>query len=206
MYLCPQQHASETPDFCTVCGLSLENPVAPAPAPPPVPEPVPALEPCPVCSTPRAAAESTFCEDCGYNYSLGLPPAAEASALTVAPSVTAPERWEIEARVLPEADPEAPREAVARIFPLDLPDLLIGRRSERRGLAPEIALEPDDGISHRHARLRRCAAGGFELLDLGSANGTTRNGVPVPPQVPVLLADGDRLRLGRWTELHFRKS
>lgn len=160
------------------------------------------LPPCPVCATPRAGAESLFCEDCGYNYSLGLPPA----GATPEPPAAAPERWEIEAHVLPEADPEAPRETVARIFPLDLPDLLIGRRSARRGLDPEIALEPDDGISHRHARLRRCSTGGFELLDLGSANGTTRNGMLVPPQVPVPLADGDRLRLGRWTELHIRKS
>ena len=84
------------------------------------------------------------------------------------------------------------------------PQLLIGRRSPRRGIAPEIALDADDGISHRHARLRRRPDGGWEILDLGSANGTARNGAPVEPNVPAALQPGDRLRLGRWTELLVR--
>ena len=206
MPLCPQNHLSAATDFCAVCGIEMR-----APEPPPAPA---ATEPCAICGTPRETPQSVFCEVCGYNFATGAAPAAatpngtdgtHTTYATHGPSSSyLKDRWEIEARVLPDADPEAPRDAPTRVFPLDLPDLLIGRRSPRRGILPEIALDPDDGISHRHARLRRRDDGGFDLLDLGSANGTARNGAALEPNVPVSLQAGDLIRLGRWTELLVR--
>ena len=167
---------------------------------------------CLVCDAPRETLQSAFCETCGCDFATGATPATEnrtdgtytTHGSYESHSSHPTPRWEIEARILPDADPEAPRDATSRIFPLDLPELLIGRRSPRRGIAPEIALDADDGISHRHARLRRRPDGGWEILDLGSANGTARNGAPVEPNVPAALQPGDRLRLGRWTELLVR--
>lgn len=210
MPTCLQGHASAPGDFCSVCGLELEGaPVSgPLPSSPCGPDgrapgsggSADALEggPCPLCAVPRSSESSVFCENCGCNFTLG-----QARLEEGAPALP-PVRWEVEARVLPETDPEAPREAPVRVFPLDLPDLLIGRRSPRRGVFPEISLDGDDGVSHRHARLRRRADGGIELLELGSANGTTCNGQAVEAHVPLALAAGDRLRLGRWTEIHLR--
>src|SRR5436309_1970146 len=54
--LCPNQHASQTADFCSVCGAEM----APAPA-------AAAGEPCPQCGTPREAARQLYCEACGHD-------------------------------------------------------------------------------------------------------------------------------------------
>ncbi len=51
------------------------------------------------------------------------------------------------------------------------------------------------GVSRRHVMLRPTAANLF-LIDLGSTNGTYRNGRAVTAHSPAHLADGDNLRLG----------
>lgn len=51
-------------------------------------------------------------------------------------------------------------------------------------------------LSRRHCLLE-AEGGRFLLRDLGSTNGTLRNGEPVPPETAVALADGDLLELGR---------
>ncbi|MBU6301129.1 MAG: FHA domain-containing protein [Verrucomicrobia bacterium] len=53
---------------------------------------------------------------------------------------------------------------------------------------------PDPYVSGRHAELRRMADGGYELVDLGSHNGTEVNGSRVSG--PVALRDGDHLSFG----------
>jgi hypothetical protein len=52
----------------------------------------------------------------------------------------------------------------------------------------------DTSVSRRHAELRPDGRGGWFLRDLGSTNGTKRNGRPVAGTEP--LDDGDRLVLG----------
>jgi hypothetical protein len=49
-------------------------------------------------------------------------------------------------------------------------------------------------VSRYHAEIRSTLAG-YVLVDLGSANGTSRNGQPLPPQVPVAIHEGDRIRI-----------
>ncbi len=51
------------------------------------------------------------------------------------------------------------------------------------------------GISRRHAVIRR-AEHGYELLDLGSVNGTWLNNERLVPQRPYPLASGSHLQLG----------
>jgi pSer/pThr/pTyr-binding forkhead associated (FHA) protein len=46
--------------------------------------------------------------------------------------------------------------------------------------------------------------GSVALLDLGSMNGTRRNGVAVEPNILVTLAPTDQITLGCWTRLALR--
>jgi len=96
-----------------------------------------------------------------------------------------------------------------RVFPLSGPRLLVGRRSESRGIHPEIDLSgaPEDpGISRSHAIFERQQDGSYALLDPGSTNGTRLNDEPDPiePHGPVPLQDGDRVYLGAWTRITVR--
>lgn len=50
-------------------------------------------------------------------------------------------------------------------------------------------------VSRCHAVLLR-DADGVQLVDLASTNGTAVNGVPVSPDEPLSLADGDIIQLG----------
>ena len=67
-------------------------------------------------------------------------------------------------------------------------ELVLGRGQDGAG-----ALGGDVELSRRHARIARGSTG-FFIEDLGSTNGTLRNGRPVDH--PESLADGDELELG----------
>ena len=89
MFTCPANHSSETPEFCSVCGL--EIPGAAPTVPPPrasavvveggpvapsaaehdrkAPDMVSAGgKACPDCGAPRENDQHVFCEVCGYNF------------------------------------------------------------------------------------------------------------------------------------------
>lgn len=68
-----------------------------------------------------------------------------------------------------------------------------------RGADAELHID-DPTLSRRHARVERTESG-WRITDLGSANGTWFKGVQ--QSTPLLLADGDRLRLGT-LEVEFR--
>ena len=89
------------------------------------------------------------------------------------------------------------------IFPLDLEENLVGRRSDAKKIYPEIDIS-DPGISHRHLKFVRQPEGGFTVLELGSANGTTMNGVELRPGLVTPIAAGDELLIGMWTRLRIR--
>ncbi len=70
-----------------------------------------------------------------------------------------------------------------------VPELTLGRSRES-------AVVLDDGrVSRRHARIA-CSAHGFEIQDLGSANGTLLNGLPLPARRPCPLRPGDIVQIG----------
>lgn len=79
------------------------------------------------------------------------------------------------------------------VFPLDSDRVRIGR------LASNDITLADSNISRLHAEILR-TTDGYEVLDLGSTNGTLVNDEPVRRHV---LADGDRITLGT-TSLVFR--
>ena len=226
-YVCPKDssHLSEDADYCSVCGTKINAAplVAGASAPARVLLNGSAVstEVCPDCGLARNSG-ARFCEVCRYDFEAhasALPSApAPMPADPIAPAMPAPspaiapnvlQSWQVTVAVDPSlyADPDpaqpCPTNEPERIFPLDLTENLIGRRSDRRDIHPEVPLT-DTGVSHRHAKLLRQADGSLILLELGSTNGTELNGVEVPAGVPTPLADGDQITLGCWTRMTVR--
>ncbi|MGE0158559.1 MAG: FHA domain-containing protein [Gemmatimonadales bacterium] len=77
-----------------------------------------------------------------------------------------------------------------RTFDLgDVASLSIGRSPQAT-----VVLTDDPNVSRKHALVQRESSGDYYLSDLGSRNGTTRNGVPVTAPVP--LVDGDSFMIG----------
>jgi len=106
--------------------------------------------------------------------------------------------------VEPDANSPCPVNEPERVFHLDLAENLIGRRSKKKDINPEVVLN-DPGASHRHAKLLRPPDGGLALLDLGSTNGTQLNGSEVEAGVRISLEDGDQITLGCWTRITVRR-
>jgi hypothetical protein len=163
---------------------------------------------------------SNFCEVCGYNFSTGthgnvpseilpepqpeLDPAPDPPPPTAAAEV-AIRQWTVTIAVDPSLrdpdGPEAPAGVVSVVMPIDKTVSLIGRKSDKRNIHPEVSLDFDDGVSHRHALLNCTGDGGLTLRDIGSSNGTSLNGAGIKPLEDIQLHDGDQITLGRWTRL-----
>src|SRR5262245_39408452 len=71
----------------------------------------------------------------------------------------------------------------------DVPSLSIGRSPQAT-----VVITDDPNVSRKHALVQRESSGEYYLSDLGSRNGTTRNGLPVTAPVP--LQDGDSFMIG----------
>jgi pSer/pThr/pTyr-binding forkhead associated (FHA) protein len=69
----------------------------------------------------------------------------------------------------------------------DAPEVILGR-----DMSCDLSID-DDSLSRIHAAIRRTRAG-FELVDLGSRNGTWLDGRRI--DAPETLHDGHRIRLG----------
>lgn len=92
-------------------------------------------------------------------------------------------------------------------FPLDKPDMLIGRSSQASGYTADIDLsghDPDKTLSRKHARVTRSNDGVF-LKEEEGRNGTFVNGTRVGPGQTVRLEEGDRIRFGL-VEVVFRSA
>jgi len=89
------------------------------------------------------------------------------------------------------------------VFPLDLEENLVGRRSDTKKIYPEIDIS-DPGVSHRQLKFIKQADGSLVALELGSANGTTLNGVELKPGLMTAIKAGDELLVGMWTRLQIR--
>jgi hypothetical protein len=118
--------------------------------------------------------------------------------------------WEVAIVVDPSLDPDPdprqppPPDAADRLFAIDLPEMLVGRRDDRHSIRPEIPIH-DPGVSRRHAHLVRLPGGRLAILDLASANGTAVNGVGLVAGERWELHDGDVVTMGRWTRITVRR-
>ncbi len=197
--VCPKGHDSDDSDFCSVCGVKMAAPAAPAP--------VATGGACPDCAAVRHSEDSAFCEDCGYNFTSGEhgEPKTPPTAQTPPPVLV---EWEIAVSVDPALktpeSPDPPADFQPSSMLLMGDSYLIGRRSEKRGVLPEISLDSDDAVSHRHALLNRTPDGGLCVRDVGSSNGTRLNGTDLVPLTDMPLKDGDQLIVGHWTRIAVR--
>ncbi len=75
----------------------------------------------------------------------------------------------------------------------------IGRKDPVTGIYPDIDLTPVDSqrsISRRHAKIHRRGSKFFLSEEIGSMNGTYRNGERLETGVPAEIKPGDEVRLG----------
>jgi pSer/pThr/pTyr-binding forkhead associated (FHA) protein len=82
---------------------------------------------------------------------------------------------------------------------------LIGRISDKRAIYPDIALDFDDAVSHRHALLLKQPDGHLMVRDIGSSNGTKLNGTELATMTDVPVNNGDELTLGHWTKIQLKQ-
>ena len=185
---------------------------------------------CPDCGTKREHKGVAFCEICGFNFLTGARGEVPMEYSVAAPSEPEPMRetvpepvpelvdepaeavpadlttaWTATVTIeqtFPQPDsPDPPTDFVPFAVTLDKPVTLIGRTSQTRAIFPEIALDHDDAVSHRHALLQFDAAGGLVVRDIGAANGTMVNGKEIKAMVDHPLTDGDEISLGHWSRI-----
>ena len=222
---CPNGHPSESTDYCDTCGavIAVLPPLpasgATAPGTTVMPTaPVPAGATCPNCGAPRGSDE-LYCEVCGVNFATGQLPSPAAEAAAADPSavtaewvavVSADHRYfESNQAEGPDDTVTFPTDAAVREVPLTSNEILIGRRSDSKGIFPAIDLsEPpsDPGVSRRHAILR-LNADGWVVVDQKSTNGTLVRGAltPIKPGDAVRLHDGDHINVGAWTRITLQR-
>jgi len=186
---CPEGHRSETPDYCSICGVAIP--------PPPVDT---SADRCPNCGASLGA--DMRCIACAY-----LVGASD----SVAPWLA--ENWEAVIRadrafyeMLEPDGMDFPDRTSTRRVPLTGDHVRIGRRSRSKRVQPEIDLSDaleDTAVSHRHAVFMRQPQGTWALVDQESTNGTYLNDDedPIPANQPLPLSDGDRIHVGAWTTI-----
>ena len=226
---CPNGHPSESTDYCDTCGAPMATlPPLPGTAADPATTasgttvmphtPVPPGATCPNCGGPRGPDE-VFCEVCGLNFATGQVPSPAAEAAAADPAavtaewvavVSADHRYfESNQAESPDDTITFPTDAEVREVPLTSNEILIGRRSDSKGIFPAIDLSAppaDPGVSRRHAILR-LNLDGWVVVDQGSTNGTLVRGAltPIKAGDAVRLHDGDHLNVGAWTRITLRR-
>jgi FHA domain len=239
-FRCPQGHASSTDDYCDVCGEPIAG-AAVSPGSPPPSSPQPPADPsAPAASRssldldrPAAAAatlecpncgdanqpDALFCEVCGYDFTTGqLPAAPSPAASTGGGAASAGPEWVAELWVDPdwfaaqEAAGTCATSGAPTILPLRGTSALIGRRSTRRNIAPQIDCSADGSVSHEHAELT-LDHDRWYIEDLGSTNGTYVGmpgdplpTTPLPPRERHELAEGERIYIGAWCRIMIRRA
>jgi hypothetical protein len=202
--ICGEPRAAETARFCEVCRHDfVASGGAGTPRPPAAP-PGPAR---PGNAPQATATASPWQQSTGGSAS----PPAPAAAQPHAGPFAAVARWQLEIHVDPALDVEpdpaspCPHGVPATALAVGQPELLVGRRDDRRDIKPDVPLN-DPGASRRHAKFVLAPDGLLALQDLASTNGTKLNGVEVEPGSRRPLRLGDEVTLGRWTRIVVRSA
>jgi ABC-type multidrug transport system ATPase subunit len=145
---------------------------------------------------PRPLQEGDIIRIGSFTLTLHVPPAPE--DVTLIPTLLK-ETLVPQAETLTFTAPAVPRLVVTtpqgtQEFALDRETLILGRDP-----ASDMVVD-DRVVSRRHAQLQR-VAGGYEITDLGSANGLTFQAARVPKK---LLADGDALWIAQTVSLTYK--
>lgn len=184
--------------FCEVCGIDFATGELPT-------QPHKTVDPGAPAQTPDEIVAAA---------AAGTPPS------PAAPPPEAPVGWSVvieadrafyEGNESPDVDLPFPASSPAREVPLKSGEVLVGRRSDSRGVFPDIDLgtpNEDPGVSRRHAVLRHKPDDSWVVIDQGSTNGTRVSGTstPVGPGEERPLLNGDQLLLGAWTRITLKRS
>lgn len=153
---------------------------------------------CPVCRTVNIP-EAALCSQCGARLDdPSMHPTSTTEVGSLPPELL--KDWSIRATQVPERGIDFHIEG--RFDPVHIDgdgEFVLGRRTVRSsGLVLDLAPFRGYalGVSRRHAVVRR-AGDGYEVLDLGSVNGTWLNEERLTPHTPQPLPSGSHLRLGR---------
>jgi hypothetical protein len=202
---CPRCGVPRVGQFCESCGFdfSAAGPDAAAGARPPIPQTAPPPQaPPPLTESAPLTAPSPMTAP-----SPPGPPAAPANGVGWTIVVTADRAYYDSVQEAGGPDAAAigfPAYCPQRRFRLAGTEVRVGRRSESRGIHPEIDLTgppADPGVSRLHVVLVAAPDGTWSVVDPGSANGTLVNGDEIPAGESVRLRDGDVIHLGAWTAL-----
>jgi diguanylate cyclase (GGDEF)-like protein len=83
---------------------------------------------------------------------------------------------------------------IGKMVKIEKGELVMGRASDT-----QLQVE-DDGISRKHCKISMAPNGNYQLVDLGSTNGTYLNGIKVNVAT---LQDGDKIQIGANTVVKF---
>lgn len=153
---------------------------------------------CPKCRTANDNA-ATVCRACGT----ALPVHASTARLTLPKRMTPTVDTSnfINTWLIPEGGVGI--HIAGGLMPYYLPvqkELLLGREASDPRQPTSLDLSEQDGfemgVSRRHAVVRQGKTQ-FEVVDLGSSNGTWLNGKQLLPHQPYPFASGSQIRLGR---------
>lgn len=156
---------------------------------------------CPVCKS-KNELEAIICGNCGAELEDPFMDPGAKTKTTDMEAVT-PERirdWSMDQAAVPEGGIAVFIEGEFKpIFMDSRREFVIGRKAED-ALEALLDLSASGGyhlgVSRRHAVIQR-TENGYEVLDLGSANGTWLNDERLLPHTSYPLASGSHLRLGR---------
>jgi len=158
---------------------------------------------CPVCKT-KNELEAVICWHCGAALE---DPYMDPGAKTKTTDMLAlgsenTKEWSIDEAAVPDSGIAVYIEGVVNPAYIDSKgEFVIGRRVGTTSEVGEVLLDLSPsggyalGISRRHAVIRQ-AEHGYEVLDLGSVNGSWLNDERLAPHKPYPLASGSHLRLG----------
>lgn len=216
---CPNCSAQGPADalFCEACGYDYTTGTMPRPVEP-MSFPLPASLADPgrrMPSEPELHGEAPSLDlpvDAGKDQE--SQPQPEPSGASSAPSLADP--WVAEVWIDPDwyadqgsADP-MPSPGLPTVVLLRHTSSLVGRASRSRGIAPDIDVSGDPGVSRRHAQLTTDGSRWF-VEDLGSANGTfvaaatgTLPTEAVPAGQKREIGSGEQVYLGAWTRIVIR--
>ena len=156
---------------------------------------------CPVCKN-KNELEAIVCRHCGAALEDPYTDPGARTKTTDMPALVMERirNWSIDESALPENGIALYVEGASDPAYIDSKgEFVIGRKvgTTSEGL---LDLSPSGGyhlgVSRRHAAVRR-SEHGYEMLDLGSANGTWLNDERLVPHKSYPLASGSHLRLGR---------
>ncbi len=156
---------------------------------------------CPVCKT-KNELEAVVCRNCGAALEdLFLDPGAKTKTTDMTPlSPESISDWSINEGAVPGTGIAVYVEGEANPAYVDSKEeIVIGRKV---GATSDVSLDLSPsggyhlGLSRRHAVVRRTEHG-YEVLDLGSVNGSWLNNERLIPHKAYPLASGSHLRLGR---------